>query len=952
MTEETYYEYPGEKEEHTESSHGMGCWIVGTITMLIVGVLVVIGLFLPPFNLGERIFRNSYAMLNAQNNAAAVIRASTGQPEFTLSVNPDTPGIEFGVKLESQATRPNTLPNYLNPISPIYGIDYTGTPPETTFLTIDLETSPANPASIDLYGWYGDEWRFLPAQTSGSRMNAQVDELPEWLTIVTTQASAPLIFTTLGFGQTLTQDVSSLSTIITPVGMQPALPSTPQRTLTGNLAGGFAVGADYRVMPLIRNFNDPRAVDTETVIGIIGNDSLRAEHIQQITTFALAGGYSGVVIDYRDIPAEQRDYFSRFITDLATSLDSNNLLLGVVVPSPDQLGEIWDTAGYDWQVIGSASDYLKIEIPRDPDLFATNGYIDSMLMWAVGQVSRYKLVIALSALSVRESSNTFTSVTYDDALAALGNVDIEATRSDIGTIQPGAEIRIGLDGFDALPGIDEIVRTPFVDYFNEDDTRIARMWLTTSDALRYRMDRLQVYGVTGVAFNDLLNAGVAGGVMEEILNYSIQLPSTPHDGLFLLSWRIESAEGLVTEFTTGFNEEIVVTLNAPDGNYAVNVAVGDGQISSNREGAAVALYAATPTPTPLPTATPTATPTPTATLEPIIPTQAAVANAPVPGAIVNRGPGSIAVGSFEYGGHVTGAASERAINAARNSGMTWMKVQIRYTVGTGTQYAAEQIQAAHGNGFKILLGIVGAPAELAAGGGDYIRQYAAFVGEVAGLGPDAIEVWNEPNLDREWPTGQISGGNYTALLGAAYQAIKARNPGVMVIAGAPAPTGAEAVFPGQVVNDDNFIIQMMQAGAINYMDCMGMHYNEGLVTGSAVSGDPRDNYYTRYLPTLLSRYWNLVNGQVPICITELGYLTPEGYPPLTSFFGWAQNMTVARQSAYLADAAAYASQSGQVRMMIVWNVDFTRYDSDPMAGYAIIRPDGSCPACSALAGAR
>jgi hypothetical protein len=36
--------------------------------------------------------------------------------------------------------------------------------------------------------------------------------------------------------------------------------------------------------------------------------------------------------------------------------------------------------------------------------------------------------------------------------------------------------------------------------------------------------------------------------------------------------------------------------------------------------------------------------------------------------------------------------------------------------------------------------------------------------------------------------------------------------------------------------------------------------------------------------------------------------------------------------------------------MIIWYADFTRYDSDPMAGYAIIRPDGSCPACETLRG--
>ncbi len=45
-----------------------------------------------------------------------------------------------------------------------------------------------------------------------------------------------------------------------------------------------------------------------------------------------------------------------------------------------------------------------------------------------------------------------------------------------------------------------------------------------------------------------------------------------------------------------------------------------------------------------------------------------------------------------------------------------------------------------------------------------------------------------------------------------------------------------------------------------------------------------------------------------------------------------------------------SAASGRVRMMIVYNVDFTSFDpnGDPQAGYAMIRPDGSCPACSAM----
>jgi hypothetical protein len=281
-----------------------------------------------------------------------------------------------------------------------------------------------------------------------------------------------------------------------------------------------------------------------------------------------------------------------------------------------------------------------------------------------------------------------------------------------------------------------------------------------------------------------------------------------------------------------------------------------------------------------------------------------------------------------------------------------MKVQLQYGPGLDASVAQSVINEARGRNFRVLLGIVGNPADVANGGTAYLDQFAGFLGGVAAYGPDAIEVWNEPNLDREWPEGQISGTLYVEMLRRAYNAIKAANSSVMVISGAPAPTGAEAAYPGRVMNDDRWIAEVVAAGGLQYMDCLGAHYNEGIVPPSQTSGDPRDNYYTRYFYGILNTYWNLIGGQRPICFTELGYVTPEGYPPLDSFFSWGQNTTVAQQAAWLAEAAALASQSGRVRLLIVWNVDFTFYGADPQAGYAIVRPGGGCPACDALAAAR
>lgn len=303
-------------------------------------------------------------------------------------------------------------------------------------------------------------------------------------------------------------------------------------------------------------------------------------------------------------------------------------------------------------------------------------------------------------------------------------------------------------------------------------------------------------------------------------------------------------------------------------------------------------------------------------------------------------------GGFELGGHVDGF---RYPDQMRGAGMTWVKKQIFWSQGQPASIVQPHIDQARSMGFKILLGIVGDPAQLGANRAQYIQDFAVFLAGVAALNPDGIEVWNEPNIDRQWPAGQISGAAYTEMLRAGYTAIKNANRNVLVISAAPAPTGAEGAFPGRVVNDDRFIRDMANSGAANFMDCVGIHYNEGILPPTATSGDPRGNssHYSRYYPTMVNLYASTFPGK-PLCFTELGYLSPEGLGPLPAAFAWAANTTVTQQAEWLAGAVRQARASGRVRLLIVWNVDFTRYDSDPMAGYAIIRPNNTCPACNTL----
>lgn len=309
------------------------------------------------------------------------------------------------------------------------------------------------------------------------------------------------------------------------------------------------------------------------------------------------------------------------------------------------------------------------------------------------------------------------------------------------------------------------------------------------------------------------------------------------------------------------------------------------------------------------------------------------------------------VGSFALGGHVMNL-NEDAFGTMHQAGMTWLKVQHRYHHGERGSAVASMVNAAHRAGFRILLGVVGERGQLASIP-NYHAAFADFVAGAALAGADAIEIWNEPNIDREWPRGFIHGGNYTDLLRVSYNAIKAVSPATIVVSAAPAPTGffGPAGCGDGGCNDDIFLKQMAFAGAQNFLDCVGLHHNDGIVSPTQRTGDPRGDHPTYFLSGVISRVPSEFNSR-PLCFTEVGYLSPEGYGTLPPNFAWAAGTSVAEHAQWLGEAVQVARTTGRVQMLIVWNIDFNVYTyEDPMAGYAIRRRDGGCPACAALAAA-
>ncbi|NLT74588.1 MAG: cellulase family glycosylhydrolase [Chloroflexi bacterium] len=87
----------------------------------------------------------------------------------------------------------------------------------------------------------------------------------------------------------------------------------------------------------------------------------------------------------------------------------------------------------------------------------------------------------------------------------------------------------------------------------------------------------------------------------------------------------------------------------------------------------------------------------------------------------------------------------------------------------------------------------------------------------------AYQIWNEPNLGREWGGQTPDPGAYVKLLKLAYDAVKAADPHAMVISAGMSPTGT---WDEQTRPDDWYVESMyiaMGGSSEGYFDVLGAH---------------------------------------------------------------------------------------------------------------------------------
>ncbi|MBI5651452.1 MAG: beta-galactosidase [Chloroflexi bacterium] len=187
--------------------------------------------------------------------------------------------------------------------------------------------------------------------------------------------------------------------------------------------------------------------------------------------------------------------------------------------------------------------------------------------------------------------------------------------------------------------------------------------------------------------------------------------------------------------------------------------------------------------------------------------------------------------------------ADRDLGLARAAGFTWVKQSFSWRDIEGAKKGAfdwsnadRAIQLANAKGIDILARMDNAP-EWAAPGcfnaakktmgpaknqQDWVDFLKAFVTRYKGR-VRAIEIWNEPNLAREWCNRPPNPTEYATLLKISYQTIKAIDPNIMIISAGMTPTTRN---DDQAMPDALYIERMYTAmgnKSDGYFDVLGVH---------------------------------------------------------------------------------------------------------------------------------
>jgi hypothetical protein len=309
---------------------------------------------------------------------------------------------------------------------------------------------------------------------------------------------------------------------------------------------------------------------------------------------------------------------------------------------------------------------------------------------------------------------------------------------------------------------------------------------------------------------------------------------------------------------------------------------------------------------------------------------------------------------------------EQTLRWAEGLGVGWIKHQVQWhTIEHGPddfdwQNLDRVVGGADRYGFKILLSVTRAPdwtreVELEGGPPADYAELGRFMEQLAGRyrgRVEAYELWNEPNLAREWRGDTLDPSRFVSLVAAGAGGVRAADPEAILVSGAPAVTGID---DGETaIADRVFLRGMLEAGVAQHVDAIGAHpYGYANPPHQSVvdeihTATSHNDHPTFFFRDTLEDYHRIMLEEgvddYQIWVTEFGWPSPEGLGEM-DMTGWeyGREISEAEQADYVVQAFHMGDQRPWVGPMFLWNLNLANiWGSDnTFSAYSLVSPDGS-----------
>lgn len=821
--------------------------------------------------------------------------------------------------------------------------------PQAVLLSIPIPNDSEPWETLDLYAWNGSDWQWIPHTllNENERLESRLDFLPELVAVVQTSPTSPVI--SAEFGDHLPQLTTGLTFLEAPglflisdgFGGQPTIGGTP--------AIGAQEGRGAQVLPILVNEQNG-VVRDDLTHNILVDETLWNSHIAEIVSKVIEEGYPGIIIAYHGIDSNLEKSFIVFIAKLAQELHAADKILGVQVGPPLQVSpDTWDTGGYNWQALaGNAdADLLRIPAPTDPNAYAPGGTFESFLDFATGLLDRSKIQPIISTYSQDLSLVGSESISYTEGLARWGgSLKIEAP-SEATT---GEALSLEVSSVSPI----QFLEGPRVYVFNyTDDRGTHTVYLEDAQSLAHKLRLVASRNLGGASIAGLAEEGADPKMWATLQGYEAMVTSPQNQ--FALVLQVKDAEGntVTSQVLSGSDSASWEASEPGDYTLALNVSDDGGQTTLTEAGS-ISVSVANPIPTPQP--------------------QIEVAPTPTPRPVVSS-PAPAGTG-FDYGiqVHPYNVNLPQLVGWVQGLGFRWVKFQVPWPwlepvegqLNFNAYGLEDAVNAFSAAGIKILFSVVQSPDWSRPSGRTegppdnydvYADRAAALAAHFAGR-VQAIEIMNETNLPREWPDPNAAA--YVDLLCRSYARIKAANSAMIVVSGAPTPTGGG--FGS--IDDRTYLTQMYQTGRMpSCSDAVGVHPSGYISSPDAhwPEGDLPDQGYddhpSFFFLNTIQDYHNIMcsfgDCNTRLWSTEFGWASSEGIGICQDWSGcpFAGMNTEQEQANWTVRAYEIARASGYMGVMFLWNLNFGLAGlTDGKPEFGIIRPDGNFrPAYNALA---